>query len=85
MKTLSFSLARRDKMKVAKRFKAIDGNGDRLIDADEATIHLRFTKKRPSMIWFDQMDKNGDGFIDPQEFDSDLTDQRVVENMGTTV
>ena len=61
------------------QFKAIDSDGNKLIDKKEAKDHLIGTKSRArendlfEQGW-NKMDVNKDGKISPKEFDSSLGD-----------
>ena len=59
-----------------QRFKSIDINKDQAIDKNETIIFMsKFNKDVDSdqvLKWFNQTDKNGDGLIQFNEFESDL-------------
>lgn len=68
-----------DDAKIAwERFKAMDGDGDGLVSVDEAIGHgvtklgLADADMRSNLTWWDTMDANTDGILEPAEFDQSL-------------
>ena len=64
-------------------FNVIDTNGDLKIDLKEAldTFGMDQNLETPP-TWFSDMDANKDGFIETEEFDPDLNDEIVIQNMN---
>jgi len=64
-------------MIVWQKFDEIDTDSNRLISYEEASRKLNSTglasaRRKRGASWFDEMDTNGDGHIEPFEFDSSL-------------
>jgi len=61
-------------MDTMKEFKIVDTNADKRIDMDEALAFDQGNERKiVNEALFKDMDVNGDGFISPHEFDSDLS------------
>jgi hypothetical protein len=71
-----FAVSQPDERQVAEhRFNAIDGDGDGAISLHEAHAYAKIAPpaagdRMPN--WFSAMDANGNGRIDPAEFDPTL-------------
>jgi Ca2+-binding EF-hand superfamily protein len=66
----SFFGRRRRRSTTVDMFDAVDVNHDGKIDRSEANSYLN-DQPRP-LNWFESMDTNGDGFVQPNEFDNTL-------------
>ena len=67
-----------DLQNVILRFNGVDDNGDQKINVQEAFKYLNIEFEYQDLNnlpeWFSEMDKNGNGLIEPGEFDKDLDD-----------
>lgn len=64
------------------RFNAIDVNGDQKIDLQEAVrfVNTKGVERRmfdSTPRWFAEMDEDKSGFIEPKEFDGDVTEENI--------
>jgi len=67
---------RRDSERASETFDRIDKNGDGTLSFDEAFVEMNSTglykeylRGRIDAAWFEEMDKNGNGRIEPGELD----------------
>ena len=71
---------------VIMKFNDMDVNRDQKIDVQEAAKYLNIKDEVGSILdtctcncttpgWFAEMDEDGNGFIEPEEFDGDVTEE----------
>ena len=67
-------LGKRDtETKAAKLFNSLDKDKNQVIDYNEALLFVPYNLSSSNLTdWFDQIDKNKNGVIEPSEFDRDL-------------